>query len=282
VDTTDFYAAPASQLVPRLLAEMSAGTANVDVVVLPNMAAVADFQKRGYWLSYRSPEYAAYSPKFKSNPEGFWAAYKVDAIVPAWSPRFVLDSDAPRSWSDLLNPIWKGQLAFADAAPPDQLTQWYVLRQTIGADYWDRLAKNAPKAFPSPDAMAAALTSGKQKIGGQMSLAALSRLKRKGVGLTSNVPQEGAPLSMEAAGILKSTERPNAAKLFLDYLLSPQGQRKLAVEGLGGYSARSDVDPPPGLPKLDSFKGLVPADWSYYVTASRDFSAVWVKIIAEE
>ena len=56
-------------------------------------------------------------------------------------------------------------------------------------------------------------------------------------------PKEGVPSEPWTAGILKRAPHPNAARLFLDFLLSREGQT-LYVGTMGWSSARPDVAPP--------------------------------------
>jgi iron(III) transport system substrate-binding protein len=59
--------------------------------------------------------------------------------------------------------------------------------------------------------------------------------------------------------ILNTTQNPDAAKVFVDYVLSKDGQETL-VE-LGSFiPVRPDVDPPEGAPSLDQINKL-PTDW---------------------
>ncbi len=69
------------------------------------------------------------------------------------------------------------------------------------------------------------------------------------------------PAVPETYGIVADSPHPNAAKLFMDWFLSPVGQKALA-EALALHSPREDVPPPPGAVPLTKMKLLVPADWT--------------------
>ncbi|MGH7156281.1 MAG: ABC transporter substrate-binding protein, partial [Acetobacteraceae bacterium] len=82
---------------------------------------------------------------------------------------------------------------------------------------------------------------------------------------------EGTPLTTVPAGILVGAPHPNAAKLFIDFILSKEGQELLDTKLYGMYSMRSDVPPPAGQPPLSAIHPLLPEDLAAYVQASRDF-----------
>ncbi len=144
----------------------------------------------------------------------------------------------------------------------------------------DRTDKSVATLFFA-DLLTTSLTAAKLKLAGQLPLSFVGNLGKKGTKLAFLLPAEGVPLSLEAAGIITTTQRPNAAKLFVDYLFSAEAQKKL-VGAYGTYSARSDVEPPAGLPKLDSFKGLLPNNWSDCAATSRDFPAYWGRVVGDE
>ena len=79
------------------------------------------------------------------------------------------------------------------------------------------------------------------------------------------------PVTLAPVGILAGAPHPNAAKLFIDFILSQEGQRLLDTELYGMYSMRSDVPPPAGQKPLAETHPLLPTDAHDYVQASRDF-----------
>jgi iron(III) transport system substrate-binding protein len=79
------------------------------------------------------------------------------------------------------------------------------------------------------------------------------------------------PLTLAPIGILAGAPHPNAAKLFIDFVLSREGQELLNTELYGMYSMRSDVPPPPGQMKLAEAHPLLPENLDDYLKASREF-----------
>src|SRR3954452_20403622 len=69
---TNYVRLQAGALYAKVLAERQARQSLADVMQITDMSFVLDFQKRGGYVPYVSPEMAAYKPEYKSKPEGLW------------------------------------------------------------------------------------------------------------------------------------------------------------------------------------------------------------------
>src|SRR5258708_17257819 len=74
------------------------------------MGMILDFQKRGGFTQYISPEMAAFKPAYKSTPEGFWTWGSVIMAGIPYNPNNVPAPAAPKKWDDLLDPKMKGAI----------------------------------------------------------------------------------------------------------------------------------------------------------------------------
>jgi iron(III) transport system substrate-binding protein len=81
-------------------------------------------------------------------------------------------------------------------------------------------------------------------------------------------PKEGVSAVTEPVAILKTAKNPEAAKAFVDFILSKPGQELAASQGF--LPARSDVAPPPGFPKPTNLT-ILPLDMG---SATREASAL--------
>ena len=68
---TDYLRLQAGALYAKLLTERQANSYFADIVQLSDMSFALDFQKRGGFMQYVSPELAAYKPEYQSSPEGY-------------------------------------------------------------------------------------------------------------------------------------------------------------------------------------------------------------------
>ena len=102
--------------------------------------------------------------------------------------------------------------------------------------------------------------------------------KAKGAPIGFVFPENGVPAVSETYGIVAEGPHPNAAKLFMDWFLSPVGQKALA-EALALHSPRDDVPPPAGAVPLNKMKLLIPADWDAFEKDRPSFAKEWDRIV---
>jgi iron(III) transport system substrate-binding protein len=146
---TTFLRLQTGALYARLMAERQGRTFVPDALMLTEYAFALDFQKRGGWARYASPELAAYKPHQKSSPEGLFAWYDEIIAGIAYNPNLVSAADAPKSWKDLLNPAWAGAINTKLSTSGLMHEAWYTLRTMYGPDFWTKFAELKPRGFDS-------------------------------------------------------------------------------------------------------------------------------------
>ena len=265
--------------LPKLEAGLKSNTLDLDAWLMSDISIMYDQQKKGRLLQYLSPELKAYAGEYKSNPDGSWTTYYINASPMMYSTRFVKKEEAPRTWLDLLDPKWKGQIGFRPSNSGSQYTWWYTLRDLLPKDYFDRLGKNQPRAYESSNQLMDDVQRGEIKLGGTVSIFQYAKAREVNQPVDVVLPTEGVPSGIEVVGILASTRRPNAAKLFVDYLLSREGQQAWN-DIQGSYSARKDYTNK-DLPSLASFKVLTPKDMEDYASTARhqEYVKVWNQVV---
>ncbi len=280
IDTTKYLRAGAAKLHPRILAENQAGAGDIDVVVYTDMSYVIDLQEKGMWDNYVSPETKNYDQKHRSNPEGLWLAYRGQPIMVCWNPKMVPDAEAPKEYKDLLDPKWKGQIGFELPAGGSQFTQWYLLRQVLGDQYWEKMAENKPRGFDSGAQLMEKTYSGELKIAGQgTSSRYVGQYVRKDLPMKALWTKEGIPMQYDTVGVIKSAKHPNAAKLFTDFLLSKEVQARFVTGEMASYSLHAEVPEPTELPPLKSLNPLWLSDWKDVMDKSKAFPDMFGPVV---
>src|SRR5882724_12269707 len=104
---TSYVRLQAGALYAKVLSERQAKSYLVDVIQISDMGMILDFQKRGGFRQYISPEMAAFKPEYKSEPEGFWTWGSIIMAGIAYNPKNVAEADVPKKWEDLLDPKLK-------------------------------------------------------------------------------------------------------------------------------------------------------------------------------
>jgi iron(III) transport system substrate-binding protein len=265
-----FFSAPTGRVLARVNAEIDAKHVTFDVMLAANVAAWVDMTRAGKIMEYKSPEYAAYPAGAKQ--DGYWAATQAIGVIPVYNKNVLKPADAPKSWADLLLPRFAGgKMAIQNAAAGTQFNQVYLLERALGPGYMVKFAAQKPVVMATGAQMVDAINRGEVLLG-----AALDHWRGFGpaaeqAGLVAVYPTEGMPLTLAPVGIVAGAPHPNAAKLFIDFILSQEGQRLLDTELYGMYSMRADVPPPPGQKPLAETHPLLPTDLDDYVKASAAF-----------
>jgi iron(III) transport system substrate-binding protein len=271
---TNYVRLQTGALYAKVQAERQARTYVTDVLNLSDIGLAFDFQKRNGYERYISPEMAAYKADFMSKPEGYWTWGSINVSGIAYNPTVVPPAQAPKSWEDLLDPKWKGSLSVKTSNSGLQHFTWYMLTKVLGAEYWQKLAKQEPRAFDSYVQQYDRLVNGQDKVTECAQYSGFVQFKQKGAPLEFVLPAMGAVAGPEVWGIVDHAPHPNAARLFLDWFLSPAGQKPF-IDALFMHAARPDVAPPPGTEPLSSFKLLYPTDWQDFLGSRNAFLRTW-------
>ncbi|HTM10746.1 MAG TPA: extracellular solute-binding protein [Verrucomicrobiae bacterium] len=189
-------------------------------------------------------------PAGLKDEEGYWTAIYVRQFVLAYNTRMVQAKDLPKDWPDILAPAWKGKIGM-----DSEETEWYGAL----AEYWGR--DKARKFLRALAAQEPGLHQGhtliaKLTLAGEfpLSIAHASRIEQmKGQGAPLDWLDKVDPVVTSPSVISLSAHapHPNAARLFIDYALSYEGQK--IMRDLYRVPVRSDL--PPLAKKLD-IKGM--------------------------
>ena len=142
-----------------------------------------------------------------------------------YDTRAIPKDRVPQSLADLLKPEWKGKLA--SSPYQGEFGAYLGLPEFLGHDAMIKFYT----AFSAQ--LAGLITCGESDrvIGGEFQIFGLDcgdyevRLKqRKNVPMGAIYPKEGTNLSTFSPGIPLTSQHPNAARLFIAYLLTRQGQ----------------------------------------------------------
>lgn len=263
-------------LYNKILSERGAGRFSVDAIQFSEIGTAIDFQKKGGFEQYASPQFAAYDSKYESNPPGFWTWSGVTFAGIAYNTDRVKPEEAPKTWKDLLDPKWRNAISVKQATSGMQFAQWYALRKDFGDDYWKEFAKQRPKGFDARAQLFDRLAKGDDKVCALAEYAGYELYHQKGAPIAYVMPPAGLPVTPTCAGVVSKAPHPEAAKLFIDWLLSPAGQEVTQTNKYLLYpSMRKDAPPLPGGTKLGDFKLLWPANLDEYLASHDTFVKQW-------
>ncbi|MBI4334408.1 MAG: extracellular solute-binding protein [Chloroflexi bacterium] len=147
-----------------------------------------------------------------------------------------------RVYRDLLDPKWKGKMVLADPTNPSSGSQWFAkMTGPLGEDYMRAFARQEPVISRNDRLMVEWIARGRYPIGVAMQASQVWKFMREGAPITV-VDTEVHALSPQhgCISLMKDAPHPNAAKVFLNWLLSKEGQTAFA-QGSGSPSRRMDV-----------------------------------------
>lgn len=216
-----FYSTPSSPMAERILTEARTGRFLWDVV-LTTPFYMQVFMKRGLIAPYNSPERKYYREGYKDQ-RALWTSTYTNYSVFGYNGKMVPSPRVPKSHSDLLKPEWRKQIGM-DNRP----YEWFAafvnqMGEEKGLAFMSALAQQEPQLRTGRSLVAQLVAAG--ETGG--SLTGFSQN-------FENLKSNGAPVDWVAldpvvaylhpVGLAAKAPNPNAAKLFLDFLLSKQGQ----------------------------------------------------------
>lgn len=266
------------QALPKLEAEFRAGQTTGDLYLTSDSGIMENLRQQKRLLHFVPSEIDAYGPEYRSSEPGYWTTYYVNVGPMMYDPRYVKESEAPKTWMDLLDPKWKGQIGFQNSAAGTSYAFWFVLKDLLPKDYWDRLGANNPRAYSSSTQIAQDIERAGVKIGGRVSIFQYVKAVRNKRPIKAVYPPLGVPSVNQVTGIFSTTKRPNGAKIFTNFMLSKEGQT-IWNNIQGSYSGRKDVQVK-YLPDINTLKLLLPVDFKEYKNPEnrRKFVAIWNKM----
>jgi iron(III) transport system substrate-binding protein len=188
-----------------------------------------------------APFQALSDPGFSyiTNAVRYFLIYNKDKVKP---------EDAPRAWTDLLDPKWKGRVATGHPAFSGCTGTWAVgVKKVHGWEYFEKLAANNPRIGRSAVDPTTLINAGECLVGVGAAANAYSS-SDKGNPLGIMHPTDGLVLCVTPSAIPARAPHPNAARLFMEWLLSPAYAQMLTADG--SEPILEGVAPRPGMPPL--------------------------------
>lgn len=264
----EVFTGDTTPVVARFEMEAKAGRVAVDVLALSDVFVSSDLQKQGLLMQYRPP--ATLEPGFDPRFAGSYYQDVGFTIWPAaWNSKLVTGANVPKDFDAFITPFWKGRLGMLDASTTMiGLQQYYLLRTAMGVDYMRKLGAQG-FLFISPNtAIAERVSSGEIYGAPFMILNVVTTLMHQGAPLAMGYMTTGTPVLLRTLQITKAAPHPNAAKLFVNFLLSQEGQEQFQAEARA-VSPRTDVTIK-DLPSLTQVKTLTIADVDAFASKEAD------------
>lgn len=235
-----------TQVMAKLAAEFEAGAPQPDVLLIADSVTMEGLKAEDRLMAYPEADTSAYADGVM-DPDGFWFSTKLitTGIVYNTSAEMV-----PSSWADLTKPEAQGNIVLPSPLTSGAATIHMVSIAGVpglGWDYYQALAEQGAIAQGGNGGVYQAVAGGEKLYGFVVDFLAI-RGSNDGAPVAFVFPQEGVSAVTEPVAILSTAQNPDAAKAFVDFLISVEGQEMAAAQGY--LPAHPDVTPPAGFPPL--------------------------------
>ena len=225
----DFYRGSGNQLVVRTMMEHRMGRLPADVITVGTENVMA-MKRAGVWARYRSPE-EQFFPRDQYDKDGTFHADSLGLATIAYNHQLVKKEEAPKGYSDLLDPKWRGSLTI-DLEPERSLIAWLVAwGEPKTREFVQKLLANGATVRRGHTLQAQLLCAGEFKIAVEIYPDAVLRMNEKGCPGTIVFPNPTPGLAGGNYGIAINAPHPHAAALFVDFALSADGAKILSGTG---------------------------------------------------
>jgi iron(III) transport system substrate-binding protein len=279
----DYQNGGAAKLMARLAAERDAGTMLADVLWTGEVFDFHHLKSQGALLAYTPAEIKSLANPF-ADYDGSFTATRLTTLGMVFNTRFV--KDAPKSWQDAYKANFKDAYGLANPAlSGTAYMSVAMLVRAFGWSYFEALHANGAKVGKGSAQLVEETASGDLLASLAVDAVVFDKID-KGATLALVYPAELIVIPSPIA-ILKGGPNNEAAKKFVDFVLSKEGQTIIASEGM--LPVRADVPVPEhfNLPAVaDAVKRAAKIDYSH-LTVERDsivkrFSEIMQKEVVEK
>lgn len=246
----EIFRSGTSDLMTKLAAEFAAGSPQPDVLLIADAVSMETLKKDGHLMAY--PE---------ANVEGFEAA-AYDAGKTYFGSKLITTgiayntgaAEKPEHWSDLTGEAYKGLTIMPSplySGAAAYMLSAFVERDDLGWDYFEKLKANELVSVRGNGAVLKSVASGEKAYGILVDFMAMNA-KKDGSPIEFVFPEEGVTAVTEPVAIMSTAKNADAAKKFVDFILSDDGQ-KLALKQ-GYLPAKPSVGRPDWLPEGTEIK----------------------------
>lgn len=240
------------KIMAKLQAEIAAGQPQPDVLLIADSVTMEGLKKDDRLLPFAEAKVDGLDAVLYDTDKTYFSTKLITTGI-------IYNTSAPmkpESWLDLAKEDAKGQVTM-----PSPLTSGAALIHTVtltsnlseGWDFYKSLADNGAQAAGGNGGILTEVAGGTKLYGMIVDYMAI-REKAKGAPVEFVFPKEGVSAVTEPVAILKTAKNPDAAKAFVDFILSKEGQ-ELAVSQ-GYIPARADAGLPAGYPDRSEIKVL--------------------------
>jgi len=225
-------------IIRKVLEENKSGRAIADIVET-TADGMGVLKREGLFQEYYSPEARFYPNELKPRGKNgfFYLPNRETYNSLGFNTQLVPAAVAPRNLKDLIDPKWKGKMAITSTTTG---ARWIGnVLETLGREFLDKLAgQEVSVQDMAPASLINLVVSGEIPLSPTIFDANVTLAKQKGAPVEWR-PLEPVVTTVGSAALLAKAANPHTALLFIDFLLSKEGQQLILKGGL--WSPREDM-----------------------------------------
>jgi ABC-type Fe3+ transport system substrate-binding protein len=252
----------------KINGQLAANKLEVDMAFFQTVQDFVGWKKANALLPFKPDGFDKIDPRFRDQDSAFTPT-SVVLLTYAFNTKLVASGDAPKSALDFLKAQFAGKLVSAYPADDDAtLYAFATIVKKYGWDYMKEYMAQKPNFIQGHLDVLRSVANGANLVTFDSTSSTTGALKKAGQPIDFAFPaRDPMPTFFVTAGIFKNAPHPNAAKLFLDWYMAKEQQSRI-----GTFSARTDVDPPPGLQPLSAYN--IVAGYRQFVSDEKELAAL--------
>ena len=225
---TDIFRSTHEKIFSRMNVERQTGTYTADAMSVGEFETY-HMQKKGFIAPYKSPFAAAYPEGFK-DPNGYWTDLYDNLIVTAYNTTRVKREELPKRYEDLLHPRWKGRMVLDQNEDRWFANMLYLMGEKKGMEFMQVLAQQQVSIRGGRSLVTQLLGAGEFDLQIVAYWYRPHLMKKQGAPVDW-VGIEPAIVALHPISVVEKAPHPNAAKLFIDFAISDEGQKIFIQRG---------------------------------------------------
>jgi iron(III) transport system substrate-binding protein len=237
---TSLYRANTQKLLPKI--QLEARTQQHQADVISATFTIWNELTRGKLImKYDSPERFRFPADLK-DADGYWNILYLGVQGMAYNTKLVAPDIAPKNYEDLLHPRWRPKQIAMDYRDSSWMAVMLeIMGEAEGIAFMKKLAAKDLYMRENKNLLTQLLAAGEFPVLANTYLETFAKIQKAGAPIEWVAGRNPIPASTHLLGIYAHARHPNAAKLFVDFLLSREGQ-SLTANVIGTYPANPDVE----------------------------------------
>jgi iron(III) transport system substrate-binding protein len=224
----EYWRGDSTKVSERALTEWRTGRPGFDVVE-GNRGVQLIMRSEGLFAKYIPPSSEKFPAKMKEK-DGLITPWRVLPISMLYNTDMVKPADLPKTFDDLLDPKWMGKISLPDPTRHTTTAQFLWNLQQFKKDKWldfvKALAKQKPVLVESLAPVTTTIIKGEAQVG----ITYIKYIKQY-KGPVTYIPMDKYLTDPNYMSLSGKAAHANAAKLYIDFACSPEGQKEIAEDG---------------------------------------------------